>query len=560
MLRKISFGILLFMGVAAFFTKGYILSHSKKEDPTPAYPVTEKKAFVIIVPSYNNAKYVEKNLRSIFSQNYDNFRVIYIDDHSRDETLEMAKELLSELDLRKTSSLIHNPMNMGACANIYNGVHSCHDHEIAVIVGGDDFLAHENVLNRLNEVYADPNVWATYGNYLDYPSFTQDPLLCKAFPKKVIENRGFRSAKWTCGHFHSFYASLSKEIRISDLFYRGQFYAMGANLAFMIPILEMAGPHIAFVNETLYLFNRENPISNDKLNSAFQAECASHIRTRKNYPALSQLPSSPNQTTNGDIVIFSNENPTQLFALLESIETFVQGVGATYVVYEAKNQDIIDLYEEVREAFPEIKLIAKEKEFKSQLLSILNSSQSLSRHVVFASDALFIKEPIDLNEAIHTLDTSKAYGLYFSHHLNFKYSRELMRHLPLPPAQALRGISSKETPFAWQFSAGIDDWNTPDPFSFALHRKAEVIKGLEPLDFEDSETLSRQWCEYLPEDQVGLFFQRAKCALLSPLPSLSKEMLTQKFDEGEKIDLAPLYQIDSLSKEISTNFSFIPRD
>ncbi len=139
MLRKISFGILILMGVAAFFAKGYLLSHSSKKKEAPTYPVTEKKAFVIIVPSYNNAKYVEKNLRSIFSQNYDNFRVIYIDDHSRDETLSMAKDLLNELDQKKTSSLIHNPLNVGACANIYNGVHSCHDHEIAVIVDGDDF-------------------------------------------------------------------------------------------------------------------------------------------------------------------------------------------------------------------------------------------------------------------------------------------------------------------------------------------------------------------------------------------------------------------------------------
>lgn len=560
MLRKISFGILLFMGVAAFFAKGYILSHSTEKHAAPAYPVTENKAFVIIVPSYNNAKYVEKNLRSIFSQKYDNFRVIYIDDYSRDETLEMAKELLSELDQRKTSSLIHNPMNMGACANIYNGVHSCHDHEIAVIVDGDDFLAHENVLNRLNEVYADPNVWATYGNYLDYPSFKQDPQLCKPFPNKVVKNREFRSSNWVGGHLHTFYASLIKEIEISDLFYRGGFYRMHADLAFMIPILEMAGPHIAFVDETLYLLNRANPISNDKLNIAFQAECASHIRTRKEYQALSQLPSSQNQATNADVMIFSNENPTQLFALLESTETFVQGSGNIHALYKARNQDEKALYEEIKDSFPKIKLMEMEKEFKAQLLSILNSPQSSNRHIVFAKDTLFIKEPIDLNEAIQTIDTSKAYGVYFSHHLNLKYSRELMRHLPIPPALALRGIPSRETPFAWQFSAGIDDWNTPDLFSFALHRKSEIANMLETLEFEDLETLSREWCQNLPENQVGLFFHTAKCAHLSPLPALSKELLTQKFDEGEKIDLSPLYQIDSPSQQISTNFSFIPRD
>jgi len=41
-----------------------------------------EKSMVVIIPSYNNESYCEKNLTSVFSQQYENYRVIYIDDCS----------------------------------------------------------------------------------------------------------------------------------------------------------------------------------------------------------------------------------------------------------------------------------------------------------------------------------------------------------------------------------------------------------------------------------------------------------------------------------------------
>ena len=63
-----------------FVKKAMGIFHSPQ--PEPLFAVTEHKPFVIVVPSYNNSSWVEKNLRSIFEQKYDNYRVVYINDAS----------------------------------------------------------------------------------------------------------------------------------------------------------------------------------------------------------------------------------------------------------------------------------------------------------------------------------------------------------------------------------------------------------------------------------------------------------------------------------------------
>jgi glycosyltransferase involved in cell wall biosynthesis len=49
----------------------------------------------IIIPAYNSEKYVEKCLKSIFSQSYQDFEVIVVDAYSKDETQKVFKEYLS---------------------------------------------------------------------------------------------------------------------------------------------------------------------------------------------------------------------------------------------------------------------------------------------------------------------------------------------------------------------------------------------------------------------------------------------------------------------------------
>jgi glycosyltransferase involved in cell wall biosynthesis len=279
--------LLVLLGIGR--TLQFFKAQRTERERKTSFAVAGEKTFVLVIPSYNNSRFCEQNLASVLNQNYQNFRVIYIDDASNDQTYEKVKELLSQSAKGDKVTLLRNPHNMGALANIYNAVQTCQDTEIVVCVDGDDFLAHPEVLNKLNHAYADPKVWMTYGNYLDYPTYKQKPSMCKKIPMKVIQTNTFRTAPWVTSHLKTFYAGLFKKVKQEDLLYEGRFVPMAWDLAFMFPMLEMSGKHVAFIRDTLYLYNRSNPINDHKVNLSLQQACERHLRSLPKYEKLEEL-------------------------------------------------------------------------------------------------------------------------------------------------------------------------------------------------------------------------------------------------------------------------------
>jgi hypothetical protein len=79
------------------------LSHRPMEfRPTP-YPL-ENRPFRIVIVGRNNGANLEKTLQSVFLQNYENFRILYIDDASDDGSGDLARDLMTALVLRKSNS------------------------------------------------------------------------------------------------------------------------------------------------------------------------------------------------------------------------------------------------------------------------------------------------------------------------------------------------------------------------------------------------------------------------------------------------------------------------
>jgi len=240
--------------------------------------------FVIVVPSYNNRDCYKKNLDSIFTQNYENYRVIYIDDASPDGTGTLVQAYLEERDLGSRVTLIRNENNQGALANIYRAVWECSPKEIVVNLDGDDWFAHRNVLEQLNEVYSDRNVWLTYGQFIYYPSYKQGFGI--EIPSEVVEQNAFRTFTKGTTALRTFYAGLFHQIKKEDLFFRGDFFKVGYDLAIMLPMLEMAGRHIRFIPEISYVYNFNSPINDHKIHFDEQAEVDRFIRAKEKYTPL----------------------------------------------------------------------------------------------------------------------------------------------------------------------------------------------------------------------------------------------------------------------------------
>lgn len=558
-LKLVKFSLIFICCFLALFGlhKGWNFHKQKqlKSKHTSMAPIAkEEKPFVLIVPSYNNSPFVEHNLRSILTQNYQNYRLIYIDDHSSDDTYIKAKKLIHELHQEAKVLLVHNEQNQGALANLYNAIHGCKDHEIIVLIDGDDFLAHENVLKILNDTYQDVGVWMTYGNFLDYPSYRQFPVSCKPLPETVIKKNSFRKHEWITSHLRTFYASLFKKIALEDLVYRGRFYPMGWDLAFMLPLLEMSGNHTKFISDILYLYNRQNPISDHRVNFPFQQECALSVRSKKSYSNLEQLPCEEQPSGLADLLILSTGRPLQLYALLESLDHYVKGVNKISVLYP-KSPLLTHCFDEIKKDFPQVHFLATVGDFKTAFLRVVDDpSFDIGSHLLLAQEDLIIKDFINLNESIAILQKTKAPALYFSlgTHLNLTADRKI--HQDLPPLLPLRALSAKESLNGWQLSMGNGDWKEAHPLDMVLYPRSLLKEIVAKLHFTDPASLEESWKKARSLENLGVFYSSSK-SLKSP-PS---QEITQAFESGLKIDIRPFFQLPNSSKKVDSDILFIKR-
>lgn len=224
-------------------------------------PVSEKgeRHFVIVTGSYNNATFCHRNLDSVFNQKYENWHIIYTEDCSTDNTYELVKAHIAARNMTDKVTLIKNTERRYPMANHYNAVQKCKDTDIIVILDGDDWFADDSVLSYLNNVYSDPNIWLTYGQFHQWP--TNHRGWASEMPEDVVKNNSFREYTHAPAHLRTFYAGLFKQIKKEDLMYEGNFVKMTADNTMMFPMIEMARDHFKCISKILMIYNAGNPIS-----------------------------------------------------------------------------------------------------------------------------------------------------------------------------------------------------------------------------------------------------------------------------------------------------------
>lgn len=265
----------IFRTIFFIFVPFSVIPIQSSNKPTQELPI------VVVIPSYNNKECYEKNLSSVFEQKYQNYSVIYIDDASPDGTGKLVQDYVKEHNQGHRFTLIKNKKRVGALANIYNAISQCRPYEIVANLDGDDWFYNEHVLEKLNQVYSDPHVWVTYGQFVYYP--TGAPGWAEQVPEAIIAANEFRDYNWVTTALRSFYAGLFHKIHKEDLLYEGTFYQMAADLAYMWPIVEMAGVHSRFIPDVLYVYNVETGINDGVKDREQQLNLGFHIRTKKRY-------------------------------------------------------------------------------------------------------------------------------------------------------------------------------------------------------------------------------------------------------------------------------------
>ncbi|HJH30789.1 MAG TPA: glycosyltransferase family 2 protein [Methanosarcinaceae archaeon] len=105
----------------------------------------EKKPKVsIIIPSYNNGKYIGSAISSALNQTYPNIEVIIVDDNSNDGT----KEILNEL-INSNLICIFNKNNVGASASKNIAIRRSSGEYIAIL-DSDDVYSKQKIEAQIN--------------------------------------------------------------------------------------------------------------------------------------------------------------------------------------------------------------------------------------------------------------------------------------------------------------------------------------------------------------------------------------------------------------------------
>jgi len=273
-----------------------------------------EKHFVLFVTGRNLKKCYEKNLDSIFNQTYTNYDVIYVDDHSEDNTVELAKKHvvknhfhlhnnfhdkhgnMVEIYIKENGVkiiYIQNKERRYKMTNQYDSIHEyCEDTDILVEIDADDWFATDDALAYLNKIYSDPNIWLTYGKFRWHPSgkiaFPRD------IPKEILVKNEIRTYDFLYGGLRTYYSWLFKLVKKEDLIYqgtdvdfKGKFVPIASDASIMFPMLEMCRKgHFKFIPEVLHICNRDRDEIYSKKMKKVRSEVRNGLKHKDRYPAL----------------------------------------------------------------------------------------------------------------------------------------------------------------------------------------------------------------------------------------------------------------------------------
>jgi hypothetical protein len=253
---------------------------------TPAKCETsEQTRFNFIIPFYNAEFFLERCIKSIKHQDYENFRCYLIDDMSTDNSnLVINKNIEND----ERFKLVVNSEKKYALGNIVSTLvdNKFDDEDVNILLDGDDWLPCGNVLSRLDKEYSEKECLMTYGSYVYFPHGKKG-IEPSRYPDEVIESNTFREDKWRASHLRTFKTKAWNHVKLDDLKDEtGDFYHVAYDQALMLPLLEICGDKSSYISDIMHVYNRENPLNVDKVKQQKQYQTSLKIRGQIPYERI----------------------------------------------------------------------------------------------------------------------------------------------------------------------------------------------------------------------------------------------------------------------------------
>ena len=216
----------------------------------------------IVVPIYGVEKYIEKCAISLFEQTFTNIEYFFVDDCTKDQSIEILKEVVRRYPNRKAAiQIIRHDKNRGLSAARNTGVEACTGDYI-LHVDSDDFIEKGTVevcVQKAIETNADIVLFGT--NYI-YKNLTRT-ILPDSIPDDLVS---FRNEMIMGDVQHSVWGKLFKrniyvknDVKAIEGLHQGEDFAVVARLVYYaekVAVVRMA-LYNYLVKTNIYSFNEK---------------------------------------------------------------------------------------------------------------------------------------------------------------------------------------------------------------------------------------------------------------------------------------------------------------
>jgi len=449
----------------------------------------------VVICSYNNGQWSENTLKSVFTQEYNNFRVIIVDDCSTDNNCEIIQKCIDHYDMNNRVTFIRNDTRHRKLFNLYKVLYECDDKSLVFMLDGDDYLAHSRVFSFINDIYADEHIWFTYGQYKNVPASQaiewghKEMGYCRPVPKHVQRKQAYRYYSFIYMHPRTFRGWLFKLVKLEDLIadkiqgFEGDFYPASNDVAMYFPMVEMAHTHIKFIPDILYIRNLYSEIVGFKVDRRLQTSSSREIRKKNCYTALFQ--SKENrlqnyQNTHTDLFLLCRYNLNAIEEMLNNIQHNSVGLDTLYLFFH-NTEENKKTCRFIKKEFPNVVFVPYDKEgsksLKNRLLECLTICKN--EHICVATDNCFFLKPLDFPHYIFWLEKTYAHRFYLNRHSFFK---------GVP-----KSIQLNDEICVWKNQIGADKWKgTVLGEDVFLCRKVNFYQEIKNLNFNNTYTLLKE--------------------------------------------------------------------
>jgi glycosyltransferase involved in cell wall biosynthesis len=253
----------------------------------------KQNKFVVITTCYNKEKWVGFNINSVKQQSYKNFLAIYGYDKSQDNTRD---EIIKHIGSDERFILYDVPVQQSQINNFCSSLdylkenNLISDEDIIVEVDADDWLLHPFIFDHLNDIYQDPEIWMTYGQYVEYPNGNVGGHYQLYLDDAVDAQNNYRNSIFPYSHLKTYKVWLFNKVPKTYLINpeTGKYWTTTADFAMCMPMVEMAGKkHIYRIDDPIYVYNTSEEAESESRLNLFEQKRAEQII--RQFPPLQKI-------------------------------------------------------------------------------------------------------------------------------------------------------------------------------------------------------------------------------------------------------------------------------